>query len=305
MGLNEQFHQDPKHFAGLHTLYPYADKVTNAAHMKDLALANGDHFTQVGGENKVAFCDIAPASNFKYVRADMGGSYHQDEGLWVMRISYRRASSSSIPVYYLPWQENHMMRMKLYPSRKHPTKEGPFYWRTTVEPDIFVTAAVQGCSVFVSGEPEQPVVYHINAASVVGPQGETLAADNDTDYRAAAQAKAAHMTGLHQAAMAQFPKEGAKLPAGGRAALTNRARTAAAHLEDYLPDRLPSREPALVRLAPQGAQRLEVTQFGTIFGRRKDGTWRFYRQTRNRIDYQEQGQWISRWVNPVCVRFWP
>jgi hypothetical protein len=305
MGLNEQFRQDPKHFAGLHTLYPYADDVTNAAHMKDLALANGDHFTQVGGENKVAFCDIVPAGAVGGVPGDIMGSYSDDKRLYVMRITYRRASSSSIPVYYLPWQPNHMMRMKLNPSRKHPTTERTWYFRSyTVEPDIFVTAAVSGCSVFVSGEPEQPVVYHINAADVNGPQGQTLETDNDTDYRAAAQAKVAHMTGLHQAAMAQFPKEGAKNPAGGRT-LSAQARIGAVHREDYMPEGLPSLLPGLARHRPQRATDFEADQFGTIFGRRKGGTWRFYRQTRTRIAFEKQGQWLFRWVNPVCVRFWP
>jgi hypothetical protein len=308
MGLNEQFLQNPSQFAGLHALYPYADKVTNAEHMKDLSLNDGTEFTQVQGENKVAFCDILPATRFDNVPVDIGcSSYHEDQGLYVMRISYRRASSSSIPVYYLPWQTNYMMRMKLRPSPKHPTKERRrSLLKKTIEPDIFVTAALQGCSIFINGEPEEPVVYHINASGIQGPQGETLGTDDDTEYQTAAQAKVTHMTQLFQAATAQFPGAGARLRTGQRAPLSRQAARGAAHMADYMPDRLPSRVPQLrQRHEPQGVQHFSVEQFGTVFGRRKDGAWRFYRQTRTRIEYKEEGQWVFRWVRPVCVRFWP
>ena len=139
MSLNQQFLDRPDRFASMYTLYPYADDVTNASQMKSLAIDGSPHLTQVQGVNKVAYCDILPATKFNAVPADEGGSYHGEGDLYVMRITYNKRGASSIPVYYLPWRADHVMRIKLKPSRKHPTKEGSF-WPTAVEPDVFVAA---------------------------------------------------------------------------------------------------------------------------------------------------------------------
>ena len=184
MGLESQFLRDPAKFAGIHTLYPYADPVTNDAQIKKRSLDDGTEFSQVQGENKVAYCKILLPKDLTSLQGDSGGSYMSDQSLFVMRVSHLKTGSSAFPVYYLPWRSNYMMRIKLKPSPKHPTKEKHRFWADeTVEPDIFITAALQGCSIFVSGEPDQPVVYHINASSTKGPRDETLNSKDDDEFR--------------------------------------------------------------------------------------------------------------------------
>lgn len=54
------------------------------------------------------------------------------------------------PVYFLPWDDRGVI-VKL----RIPAKEN----RGT-EPDVFFTAAINGCSVFIQGDPDEPTVYH-------------------------------------------------------------------------------------------------------------------------------------------------
>ena len=271
------------------------------------SLDDGTEFSQVQGENKVAYCRILLPNDLQSLHGDSGGSYKSDQSLLVMRVSHLKTGSSAFPVYYLPWRSNYMMRIKLKPSPKHPTKEKHRFWADeTIEPDIFITAALQGCSIFVSGEPDQPVVYHINASSTKGPRDETLNTKDDDEFRVAAEAKLNKMTQLHQEAMAQFPKEGGKISTG-RAAPSTKAVVKGVHLNDYMPDMLPSLQS--VRKEEENkllnSPFLSVLQYGTVFGHRKNNQWCFYRQTRTRILYEVKGNMNYQWSKPVCVKFWP
>lgn len=59
--------------------------------------------------------------------------------------------------YYLPWMKDTVVRMTLRPSKNvvNVTEKE--------DPDFFFTAAVNGCSVIVEGDPLFPTVYHANA----------------------------------------------------------------------------------------------------------------------------------------------
>lgn len=306
--FNDQFLGAPAVFANNHTLYPFADAVVNQGQMKALSLSDGSQFTQVQGENKVAWCNIVLATGFSgAIPPDITGDYRKDRDLYLMRITYAK-SGEAFPVYYLPWAPNAVFRIKLKPSPNHPTQTGMPFFKTTVEPSVFVTAAVQGCSVIVSGDAKQPVVYHLNAQAVQGPLGEELSSPNDHDALAAANAKRLHMLGRYNLARTEKPKEGRKA-FGLHPPQTFTSQSA--HVDDYMPDMLGTRHPALVARYLHGVQG-EVSQFGTVFGVRVGENWSFYRQTRTRVvrlgpynpltlDYDDQ----SGWVDPVCVRFWP
>src|SRR5579884_273844 len=69
-----------------------------------------------------------------------------------MAASYDSAKSQSdwIPVYFLPWADNFVISLTI--PKKAPTT-GP-------DPSVFLTAAINGCSVFVQGTPDQPTIYH-------------------------------------------------------------------------------------------------------------------------------------------------
>jgi hypothetical protein len=236
--------------------------------------------------------------------SDMGAavSYSGDVGLFVMRIQYNRPGPSAVPAYYLPWKPDEMMRMKLKPSPHHAKQEGGL----TLDPDLFVTAALQGCTVVVTGEPAQPVVYHLNAKSVRGPGGETLGGD-DAEFDIAAQAKVTHMRGKFATGQTSFPKEGPKV--GGVHQPLVAPTTRGVNVTDYMKGVKPGLNTVLRDFYRRrfGATYVNVAQFGTVFGIRNGGAWKFYRQTRTRVIYRAIGATVDAkvWVDPVCVRFWP
>jgi hypothetical protein len=297
MSFTKQFAQYPQAFGNQYTLMPSCDKPLNQAHLKSLALSDHTELHQVQGDNKVAFCDILSANTVD-VGGDMGGNYRGVGNLMVMKITADRPNPDALPVYYLPWNIDQMFRIKLKPSPHHAQKTPTWFYGAfggeTIVPNVFITAAVQGCSVFVEGDPTCPVVYHVNAASASQPGG-TLDTNDQMLFLATAQHKRQHMTTRMQTAQREFPKTNSPHAVG------------AAHLMDYMPDRAPDDIAALTaRYAHELAtDNLEVSQFGTIFGMRENDAWVFYRQTRTLVDYRLATGWITEFRNPVCQRFWP
>ena len=304
-GYNEEFLKFPREFATLHALYPSADHAVNQEHMKNLNLGGGNDITQVQGDNKVAWCNIQQAGELLKLGGDDNSEYAKDVSLLVMRVTYQQ-SGDAFPVYYLPWKLNGGYRMKLKPSRKHPTQDKG----KSIEPAVFITAALQGCSIIVSGEREEPVVYHLNANSAKGPRGETVYTDSDHEFEVAAQAKRDLMLERYNQARTAKPKEGQRFD-GARPGQT--FPSAGAHLSEYMPDMKPSAFNALGAKFSHGTLSASVGQLGTVFGiRSDDGKWDFYRQTRTRVFIP--GAWDAKagkfddkifWLDPVCARFWP
>lgn len=317
--LNEQFLANPQKFARQWALYPtqgHRAFAMNAEHIKVLGLDEHRAVQQVQGTNKVRYCEIRRPAGLG-VAGDFGGLYDLDLNLCAMRITNLPASASSFPVYYLPWAENETARMKLKPSPNHPARDGR---GRIIDPDVFVTAAVQGCSVFIDGTQEQPLIYHINAAGTGGPVFE---AGTDALARQSARAKIDEMRNRHERAQRLFPKDrrnrnprhapkrysaeahmtnymGAFVTPTGRGELTARHDTASIwNLWGLL-----------------GGGHTETIQAGSIFGIRRNGKWVFFRQTRTRITYDvlepndaPYGPPVvrreSKWLATQCVQFWP
>ena len=300
MSYAQEFLADARTFANQHTLYPFADPVVNQAHMAKKTLTDGSEIQQVQGENKVAFCKIVGPGGFQRLKGDLGNDYKQDQDLLVMRITYEK-SSDSFPVYYLPWQRNALIRVKLKPSPHHPAQKGIIF-KETIEPQVFVTAALQGCSIIVSGDPQEPIVYHINASSTTGPMGETLNTDSDATFVAAAGAKVTKMQTLYTDARSQFPKEGSKGAAGARPPQTFTSKSAT--LTEYSPGNLPTGQTRLLRRYHDKFTNVRGLQFGTVFGIKGASGWVFYRQSRTRL-WDASDMNLGKWVDPVCLPFWP
>lgn len=310
-----EFLREPHRFASLHCLYPYADPVTNDAHMKELALNDGTTFTEVRGDNKVAYCHITAAGNVNPLPSDGSplASYSRDEQLLVMRVTYQPAADA-VPCYYLPWKLNQLMRMKLKPSPKHPAR-GP--GQQILQPELFVTAALQGCSVMVSGTADQPVVAHANAQRILGPGGEAFGGLGGA-HALAVQAKEQHMKDLHTRTRIGSPKEGPKIGGAYQDPIAQGYTVGGAHAREYMSAVDPTFESRVKKLywsrfRPKakpyrdGKPQISVEQYGTVFGVRNAGDWKFYRQSRTRVTYKSQAtdEFVSEWVDPVCTRFWP
>lgn len=170
--------------------------------------------------------------------------------------------------------------------------------------NYFITAALQGCSIFVTGDPASPTVYHLNANSV-NVNGGTEAQSQ--------QAKVRAMNSRFDAAR--------KVMGGSQQS------SASATMTDYMPG----------MLSVAGTTQLEqehgvsgtswyhlkthafrsfwkvdqdfLVQYGTVFGVRESGRWSFYFQRRTRHGYRyktwtsgkvDHGEWDVR-----CERFWP
>src|SRR5215471_16759810 len=66
-----------------------------------------------------------------------------------------------VPIYYLPWAPQRILDLTI--PRRNPALATP-------QPDIFFTAAINGCSVFIQGNPKNPTIFHAGGNPV--PIGE-------------------------------------------------------------------------------------------------------------------------------------
>lgn len=57
-----------------------------------------------------------------------------------------------LPIWYLPWRADHITKMRILAPDQLP--DG------SLNPDIFFTSALTGCSIFVKGPANSPTVYH-------------------------------------------------------------------------------------------------------------------------------------------------
>ena len=69
-----------------------------------------------------------------------------------------------IPVWFLLGKVDHLIEMTI-PKRENEDDDGPD------DPKIFFTAAINGCSVFVRGDPRSPTVTHAGISQTQTPYG--------------------------------------------------------------------------------------------------------------------------------------
>lgn len=74
-----------------------------------------------------------------------------------------------LPVWFLPWESHHLIEMTI-PQRQNDDDDDPN------DPKIFFTAAINGCSVFVRGDPRSPTVTHAGISQTQTPYGNEPAA---------------------------------------------------------------------------------------------------------------------------------
>lgn len=65
------------------------------------------------------------------------------------------AKTDWVPAYYLPWDEGGAIVNMTIPRAGTIGRDSHI-----LDPDIFFTAAINGCSIFIQGTPENPTVYH-------------------------------------------------------------------------------------------------------------------------------------------------
>jgi hypothetical protein len=78
----------------------------------------------------------------------LGGN---NEGVGVVRTRARfMAFGEARPAFFLPWDDRGFIIKLRIPKKR----------TGSTDPDMFFTATINGCSVFVQGEPDSPTVYH-------------------------------------------------------------------------------------------------------------------------------------------------
>lgn len=166
--IDARFERDPLEFMKTHTVQPqdYKDRGAQAAtplydrtphtyNKPGAVLAPRDSSLALTGPgNLVAYTKLTKADN------QYGESKNQYNLFFYSKaVAAVTGVDDYIAAYFLPWTSDHLTRIVIPP--KVPTRAGiSDALRRQSDPDLFFTAAVNGCSVFVEGDPRHPTVYH-------------------------------------------------------------------------------------------------------------------------------------------------
>lgn len=83
-----------------------------------------------------------------------GQDNREGKGVIRFRVSYN-AVNGWVPVYFLPWYSNGGIVRMVIPRKG----------RNDPDPDVFFTAAINGCSIFIQGQADHPTIYHAGGAT--------------------------------------------------------------------------------------------------------------------------------------------
>lgn len=300
-----------------------------------------DTFFQVRGEERICWFAFKPTT-----MKDFGpGAYALDV--------CRYPKPGYEPMYWLDWDANQVFRTVLRPSRKFQnedfkTEYGVRMFRDTVEnildqaeqeevfnhrlsvlanlenlrPRIFFTAAVNGCSVFIEGTEEQPVVYHANA------MGHLMGFDEVDSARLFQRLRAEKINHMEKR-YREFSASHKKGPRGpGSFTVKPPGEVNPSHYFAAVQDQRFQQwfaEEAHA-IADKWVQDTERTRYfwtslkdlkleegiGAVFGVETNGKWQFFYQklvfvTVLRDDALIGSDWkrVSSWHTFACEKFWP
>ena len=181
--LLEQFRKNPVLFAGRWPIMAFDhQQYKDGTQSLKNSSGDGESFS-VKGECRIAALDLI-----------------EKNGYLAMSVNLREAAAKIgaedwMPFYYLPWITDATARTTLRP-RSLTTREGAAKAKVIPQipnnnkfkvdqndqhsavldpndPDVFITAAVNGCTVTIRGSREEPTVYHGNAKGTKDASGET------------------------------------------------------------------------------------------------------------------------------------
>lgn len=185
----------------------------------------------------------------------------RDTGRAFLRGHFTWAHKDKIPVYFLPWQSKFLLSLSI-PEYK---EENIVRYDHGVEidavsPHIFFTAAINGCSVFVNGDPSRPTVTHGGISEGSTPYGN----DPATFWR--------DLLAVHQ------QQTGARGDTNYEINNTNYVNATGRAKQTWTP--LSARFNSFLRRLPDNnpMQIEQVQPFGCVFGIRYGRLWSFYLQ---------------------------
>ena len=176
MSLTEDFFANPLAFANRYSIAPdheiEGDKGVQAATIdmsdynarKAIGPANSDPelnsiiYSRMMRAHKVAHVELYADMRNPHTPTDAtgGNSNKNNEGTGVVRVRGKfSAFGDALPAYFLPWDDRGaIVRLTIPPKGK-----------IKVDPNIFFTATINGCSVFVQGDTKSPTIYHAGGST--------------------------------------------------------------------------------------------------------------------------------------------
>lgn len=112
---------------------------------------------RVEKDSKVGYIDLRlkPRGDFT-VTGNEGGDHIYFDATY----DHNQTANGYIPIWYLPWDSSGAsIRLTIPPVGTH---TGPD------DPDIFFTAAINGCSIFFQGTTQNPTIYHCGGGTGYG-----------------------------------------------------------------------------------------------------------------------------------------
>jgi hypothetical protein len=151
--LNNEFKKNPLAFFKKYPVVPPSDlgqKLQNLSVLFDEKAIGKDISETDTKVVKSAWAD--PEDLIRYIDFKVTASRNEPGALTFSGTKVK--TPDSVPIYFLPWRSLHLVKMKI------PELSARDYDRMEIQPNIFFTAAINGCSVFVKGGPTSPEVSH-------------------------------------------------------------------------------------------------------------------------------------------------
>lgn len=211
--------------------------------------------------------------------------------------------ANALPCYWLPWWKDGAVQIKLKPSKKATQAHLQGHHLTTgtatdssslvldpnavwqdrgiegEDPSLFFTGMMNGCSLFVSGDPTCPVAYHINRASFEQAETQLLLADKKDRDREINRLKTKQMTTDFKRFDASFGRAVKHGKQGEVTPVTQHRRNPLAYPGETAATKKRSDLIRSLVNGPKGQRYKIRAQLTTAFGvRQADSKWRFYKQ---------------------------
>lgn len=159
---DRQFLANPLKFLETHTVQPQDFKNVGAS----ISIYDQKTHNQPGGANIDDVLTIRSRANqIAYTKLEpvLHHGTHAVADHNVYKLFFEQKAQLTAPAsdyiccWFLPWASNHVTKLTIPP--RIPPKPGQAV-STATDPDIFFTAAINGCSVMVTGDPKTPTVAH-------------------------------------------------------------------------------------------------------------------------------------------------
>jgi hypothetical protein len=298
--LLERFRKNPTLVGSTTPIVSFDHEQAGANATSVLKNKAGDSETySVKGQSRIAAIDFAEQNNVLLIKAAVKG------------VEAKITNEDWMPIYYLPWIPNAIARTTLRPrsttTRAGIAKAGINQMATNAkfrvdqnsatsaildpnDPDVFVTSAVNGCSISVRGSREEPTVYHGNAKSLANTDGKKSPVELALDGK---ETDAAGLIALKRQDMERmlrsFETNDPKLNRLAGAHTTSQSKMLTQSNYQMLVAsgmQAPSLKNEANRITKdiatqQGAKAKNIrlaSSSGTVFGIRKAGKWTFYYQ---------------------------